>query len=305
MRLSVGEYLFRLRALGEGRWPDALGPALRGGFGKALKDSVCPLDRPQCGGCPRKSDCSYGYLFDTPVPEDSEVLRRYPNAPHPFVFHVCVCGPRPNSSRTTVGLSLIEGANAHLAPVLGALVRLGSYGVGPERTRFRVESLESPQGAFWSHGDPPPVAPAPMDLHAEPDRDPPAVLRVRTRTPIRLQTGGAVARSLGARELLSGALRRLELLCRVHGGPGSWDLDASALVREADGATVLAHEERWVDLDRFSRRQGQRMPLGGVMGDWTLTGGVTRFASLLDLAGRLHIGKATAFGLGEYHCEAD
>ena len=56
----------------------------------------------------------------------------------------------------------------------------------------------------------------------------------------------------------------------------------------------------WRDWTRFSSRQQQKMTLGGVIGEWTLSGTLTPFLPFLRLGEWLHVGKEASFGLGRY-----
>lgn len=306
-RLKVNQYRLLLHATGPGRLPNLVGPPLRGGFGKALKDGCCPFTDPLCPQCLQARECAYGYLFDSAVTDADRVLRRYPHTPHPFVFDT-PAAPAPDSSgrdRLAVGLSLVAAANEYLPTVLAALERLGSYGLGGDRAGFEITAVETPKETLWRRGDPPlRAAPEAEVWTVRPLRRGPVALRVTSLTPLRLQVDGGVARSVTARDLLSASLRRLELLCRVHGREEDWDLDAAELVREATESEITTVQEEWRDQDRYSRRQGRSMPLGGLMGEWVLSGPVTRLAPILAAAGTLHVGKSTAFGLGQFRCEA-
>lgn len=66
--------------------PAYKGATLRGGFGVAFKDAVCTVEHRTCERCLLRSQCAYPYVFETPVPEGMTRMRKYPSAPHPFVF---------------------------------------------------------------------------------------------------------------------------------------------------------------------------------------------------------------------------
>lgn len=66
--------------------PPYKGSTLRGGFGAAFKEAVCVVEHRDCTSCLLRSRCAFPYVFDTPVPEEAERLRKYPAAPHPFIF---------------------------------------------------------------------------------------------------------------------------------------------------------------------------------------------------------------------------
>lgn len=66
--------------------PRYQGAAFRGGFGSVVTSLACPT-RPVDGLPARLGQrCIYSEVFETPVPPDSPVMRKYPSAPHPFVL---------------------------------------------------------------------------------------------------------------------------------------------------------------------------------------------------------------------------
>lgn len=89
---------FTLRFLGEGvvsrYWPNTL----RGGFGMALRETSCVMERDTCGQCTLRRECAYGYLFETPIVASDAVMRLYTQAPHPFVIEAVP--PSDSSVRT-------------------------------------------------------------------------------------------------------------------------------------------------------------------------------------------------------------
>src|SRR3989337_2930807 len=66
--------------------PPYKGSTFRGGFGHAFKKVVCTIRNRECNDCILKSRCIYSYVFETPPPEGSEILKKYEKAPHPFVI---------------------------------------------------------------------------------------------------------------------------------------------------------------------------------------------------------------------------
>jgi len=85
--LRLAPLSFRLETAGPFRVPEYKGALFRGGFGQYFRDLVCVTRAPVCTGCPHLSSCPYSLVFETPViPGQFTVLRKYPNAPHPFVL---------------------------------------------------------------------------------------------------------------------------------------------------------------------------------------------------------------------------
>ncbi|PXF53771.1 MAG: hypothetical protein C4B58_16295 [Deltaproteobacteria bacterium] len=67
--------------------PPYLGSTLRGGFGHAFRRIVCALKGKECTDCLLKHQCIYAYVFETPIPEDAQMMRKYTAAPHPFILY--------------------------------------------------------------------------------------------------------------------------------------------------------------------------------------------------------------------------
>lgn len=66
--------------------PGYKGAAFRGGFGYVFKSIVCPTHETDCIHLRLREKCVYSEVFETPVPPDSTIMRKYPYAPHPFVL---------------------------------------------------------------------------------------------------------------------------------------------------------------------------------------------------------------------------
>jgi hypothetical protein len=116
--LAFARLRCRIQAETALRLPEFSGSALRGGFGMALRKIACAQPkRGSCGGCLLRRQCVYSLVFETPVPEDSELLRHCTAAPHPFVLEPPESGPQtlPPGGGLDFGLTLI-GRAADLLP---------------------------------------------------------------------------------------------------------------------------------------------------------------------------------------------
>jgi len=108
--LRVSSLHFRLETTGLFRVPEYKGALFRGGFGEYFREMVCVTRAPVCTGCPHLSTCPYSLVFETPVLSDRfRVLRKYPNAPHPFVLTPPLDGRTsiPPGTSMEVGVTLI------------------------------------------------------------------------------------------------------------------------------------------------------------------------------------------------------
>ena len=302
----LAEYRIRLRFRRSGHLSTYIGNTLRGGFGKALRDVTCSQPGKSCAECALQQDCAYSYLFETRVPGDAPMMRLYPHAPHPFVLRP----PSMHGATVQAGdgmditLILIGNALPYFPFFILALERLGNLGLGAERVSFEISSITDHRASllFDAQARRPLIQPKPLSLLAWPGSSKTVVFRLHYSTPMQIKRDGKILRSADFGALVSTALRRLELLCRLHGA-GVFTLNAAALAQRARQARLVSDQTRWRDLSRYSRRQERCVPMGGVTGTADFTGDMGLFEPILSLASRIHVGKNTAFGHGFFSME--
>jgi len=144
-KLTLAPFAIFIRPESELFLPGYKGATFRGGFGAVFKSIVCPTHETDCVHARLGEPCVYSEVFETPVPVGSQVMRKYPRAPHPFVL----TPPLDRRTRFTpedelrLELVLIGRAIAWLAYFICTLEELGRRGVGPRRSRYRIDRAES------------------------------------------------------------------------------------------------------------------------------------------------------------------
>lgn len=304
-----------LRARDPLRLPLYKGATLRGGFGMVFKETVCVVEHRDCGRCLLRARCAFPYVFDTPVPEDAVRLRKYPAAPHPFVFLPPLEAKTLYHPGDTLAFDMtLVGKGIDFLPYfIYTFERLGErQGLGKGRGRFSVESVSwrSPQGAErviyegsqkTLHNTFRPIGV--QDL-CPPDSTPSSLPAVTMHflTPTRIRYQEALTPALDFHVLIRALLRRLSNLAYFHCG-GELQLDFRGLIAAAEQVETASSDLRWCDWERYSTRQEARMKLGGVVGRVTYKGDLRPFLPLLRLGAVVHVGKGTSFGLGKYVLE--
>lgn len=298
---------FTLRAEQPARLPPYKGSTLRGGFGHALRKTVCVMGpgRP-CLTCLVRRSCVHTRLFETyleiPPPP---FLRGLPTVPRPYVFEPLTeaCDLAPGDP-LDFDLLLYGQAADLFGYALLAVDRMAAAGLGRGRARFvldRVRAL-APDGTWTLLAEAGRLRTAETPRPLLPPLDAPAgasgVLGVlRFLTPTRLKVREHIAPEVTFRELVFLMLRRTLEIATVHlpGAEIDWSLQPYLEGASAIRATPSLH---WHDWERYSNRQGRRMTLGGFLGTLTLEGDLAPFIPLLRTAEILHVGKGATFGLG-------
>jgi hypothetical protein len=292
--------------------PPYKGSTLRGGFGSVFKETVCVVDHRDCVRCLLRSRCAFPYVFDTPVPDDATRMRKYPAAPHPFVFLPPLEEKRLYRPGETLafGLTLVGKGSEFLPYFIYAFERLGERrGLGKGRGRFAVESVTwlSPKGEevqIYSGAEKTlRNAFRPLTVQDFPSLhfalSPLHCLTLHFVTPTRLVFEEVLAPQPDFHILMRTLLRRVSNLAYFHCGT-ELDLDFRGLIAAAEQIETVNSDVRWYDWERYSARQDARMKLGGFVGNVTYQGDLQPFLSLLRLGEVVHVGKGTSFGLGKY-----
>lgn len=314
----IARFSFELEAIDPISLPSYKGSTFRGGFGHAFKNTVCALRRQDCESCLLKEKCAYSYVFETPPPADSAIMRKYPRAPHPFVLEP------PGEERRlyrpgepiTFGLTLIGRAIEYLPYFIYSFDLLGQMGIGKGKGKFTLNGVEAlipvPAPGTGAKGgeDSSPIyegkskklemAPFSVTWENLIQEAPPADrVTISFRTPTRIRYNGHYTLELEFHILIRNLLRRISTLSYFHCGK-SLEVNFRSLIDRAKGVVSDKRDLRWHDWERYSGRQGTHLKMGGFVGSVSFGGDMEPFWPFLILGQAIHVGKGTAFGLGRY-----
>jgi hypothetical protein len=134
----LAKFRFTVCAKEHIRFPTFKGSAFRGGFGYAFKRVVCVIKDKACDVCLLKQKCIYSYIFETPPPEDTKMLRLYPKVPHPFVIEPPVTEKQSfePGEEFSFHLILIGQAIDYLPYFIYTFTELGKQGIGQGRGKY-------------------------------------------------------------------------------------------------------------------------------------------------------------------------
>lgn len=328
--LPINRYQFHLRSTSEVLLPLFLGSALRGAFGHALKGTVCIMSHGDCTQCFLSERCVYPTLFETIAGRENGLLSKNNDAPRPFIF----VPPIPNidpeflkgrndllrrrllvsvGEALVFGLSLFGRAIEELPFVIHAIRLMARRGLGAERGSFVLEAVH----ALDANGSCEPVY-TPECSRIKPHTQTTLGGLTRTRlaqldrssgldqltlsfiTPTRIRTRRGVADTTEFSKLISMLSLRLSLVIGTH-GKGRIDYDYKEMIEAAQQVRMEASGLRLMALERFSNRRQGKLELDGFIGNVSYVGQSIEHLLPLVAAGEfLHVGSATAFGMGRY-----
>lgn len=286
------------------RLPDYPGSAWRGAFGHALKKTVCVVRNTPCQQCLLKQACAYSYIFETPPPADTEKMRKYTAAPHPFVFRFI---ERESSSKEfSLDMNLFGHGQRFFPYIIHAMHMAGQDGVGGNRQPFRLNRVD----AIDFQGQPITVYQEAELRNQPPLKIPPLPqmpkkITIIFHSPVRIKQDNKnlAAGHFGFGALFGSLLRRISMICYFHTDtPLETDFAGlSAIARNIQFSTQNLH---WYDWTRYSSRQQTEMQMGGLLGSVSLNmQGLDDFWPYLWLGQWTHVGKGTSMGMGAYTIE--
>ena len=322
-QMKIGKFELSIQAKDPIILPPYKGSTLRGGFGNAFKKIVCALKEKECSDCILKEKCVYSYVFETPPPNGTRVMRKYLSVPHPFVIEPPPerkMGYKPGDE-LTFGLTLIGKALDYLPYFIYTFDELGNIGIGKGRGKYKLMAVSQ------KRTDPPPPAGCravpseengarlyssetkrlepfipnalPIDI-APPDTGQPAALTLNFFSPTRIYHDDHLTHGLEFQILIRQLLRRISMLAYFHCDIDTAHWDFKGCIDRAKEIATKKTNLKWYVWQRYSARQDRRIDMDGFVGDITYEGDMAPFLSLLKAGEILHVGKATTFGLGRY-----
>lgn len=307
-------YQFDLQAVTPVRLSAFAGATLRGGFGHVFKRTVCIWPPADCPRCLLKNTCSYPYIFETKPPPTTSKLRNLDQIPRPFVLEP------PEGEQRQFGpgesfsfrLVLVGRSIDYLPYFLFTFTELGRTGLGPGRGQYQVmcvqaEGLQESQCIYTAtesnlRQDGPTVQASQL----LPSKKASSRLTLHFLTPARIKSEGSLQTEISFQDLIRALLRRLSSLCYFHCGC-ALQLDFRELIEQAAAVRTVSSELHWQGQERFSSRQQQWIPMGGLLGSVTFAapdpGHLEPFWPLLCAGEWVHIGKGCVMGMGKYQLE--
>lgn len=291
--------------------PPFAGSTIRGAFGNLLKETVCVQHRRSCQSCMLRGRCTYTYLFESGW-YFSTGDRPQAGVPQPFVFEPPANRPlEPESNTIQLGLLLYGDAIDYLPYFTYCFEQLGKVGLGRHRAGFVLENVRDvfADQAIINAGSTSVITRRPRtrawDDYQNIAADTGLIGRCRIEfvTPLRVKQEGHLQDQVSFDLLIRAIIRRWMLLCKYY-GPGFDTSKVADLVNRAKTIPSGTLNLRWQEWERYSRRQDQRMAMGGMVGIMECEGELTPFWPWLLIGQDIHVGKNTSFGLGKYRASA-
>ncbi|MEW6215942.1 MAG: CRISPR system precrRNA processing endoribonuclease RAMP protein Cas6, partial [Nitrospirota bacterium] len=306
--IEYQQFIFRLTAKEPIILPAYKGSTVRGGFGYAFRRVVCAIKNKECSDCILKEKCVYSYVFETPPPSDTKIMRKYIATPHPFVIE-----PPPERRRgfkpgdeITFGLILIGRAIDFLPYFIYTFDELGKIGIGKGKTKYELRDVSYDEKTIYDSKSKTlkPFNVSSLSFYPTLEKRGKGgfsnqQLLLNFLTPTRIIYNSHLTLDLEFHILIRNLLRRLSLLYYFHcnGDPSEWDF--KGMIEKAKEIKVKNKDLRWYDWQRYSGRQETRIKMGGFVGSITFEGGIDPFMPLIKAGEVLHVGKGTGFGLGK------
>lgn len=308
--IPLGIFQFTINPVEPIILPAYKGSTLRGGFGFAFKRVVCAIRNKECMDCLLKEKCIYSYVFETPPPSDTKIMRKYKSVPHPFIISPPDEKKRGYKPGDTIsfGLTLIGKAIDYLPYFIYAFDELGKIGIGKGKAKYTLQSVLCDGKMIFDSESKTikPFKPTAIDIGIPTIRKWNKESLFNTKltlnflTPTRILFDGHLTLDLEFHIFIRNLMRRLSLLSYFHCNtePSEWDFRGT--IEKAKLVRVIKKNLRWHDWQRYSGRQETRLKMGGFLGDITFEGNIEPFLPLISAGEILHVGKGTAFGLGKY-----
>lgn len=285
--------------------PPFIGSTIRGAFGNILKETVCVQKNIDCRKCMLRNICTYTYLFESPwyFSDDDKPQAGVPN---PFVFDASINHKLENNINLYI---LLYGRGINYLPYfVYCFKKLGENGLGANRIKLTLESVNDVFGnqtSLIDVNDPSIIKRKPVtkewyDYVKEAEKI--GIIKycqINLITPLRVKQEGKLQDQLNFDLLFRAIVRRWLQLCKFYGKEFNYP-ELNILINKAKEIESGTLNLRWQERERYSRRQDQRMLLGGITGIMECEGDLKPFLPWLLLGQDLHIGKNTSFGLGKY-----
>src|SRR5207302_1105493 len=124
-------------------------------------------------------------------------------------------------------------------------------------------------------------------------------IAIRFVTPTLLKSNGEIISRPEFHHILKRLRDRINALSTFF-GEGPIEVDFRGLGEHAEKIRMISAQTEWVERSRTSSKTKQRHELSGFVGEVAYEGSLNEFVPWLTLGEVIHVGKHTAWGMGQY-----
>jgi len=305
--LSFSVSTFFLKFTNEIEFNNRLHFALRGSLGSFLRKASCMLRSKDCPECLLKSNCAYAYIFNTSPTDSDYILNNYKTIPHPYVINNL---NKIKEKYIKFDLILVGKAVPFFPYFVLAYNRIGQE-KGLYNNKFTISKISSYKTiknyfqrrpfTVFTHDkilkEPKILKIAELELPLQKNLE-----KLSFITPVRIKYNGKYITDLKFHYLIRSLTRRISLLLYYHCGV-KWNVDFKEIIEKSKKIKIEKKKLRYIEWERYSKRQNQKMRLGGIEGEILLKNNreLKYFAEIIITGSIINAGKQTAFGFGNYH----
>lgn len=311
----LAKYQFKLEATSVIILPPYAGSTLRGGFSGIFKKNTCRGPHQEnCNKCENRKDCTFFQIYENSGEFSTLKLNRFKTPPKPFIFEP----PMKSSSQIYekgqeffCNMVLVGRAIKEFPAFVKSFKEMGQQGLGKGRGQFVLKTVygldlvsnEKKQIYSDATGK---LVEAGMSCqlkellrgNAAPK---PNIKRARIEflTPTRIKSSGSYGNPVNFKVMIQTLLTRISNMAYSY-CEQTRILNFRSLVNQAKTVEVVNDDQEWREVRRFQGKKNIEMFLGGYIGEIDYAGEITPFWPWLKAGEVIHLGKNSAFGLGQY-----
>lgn len=304
--LKFKKFEITLKILEPSSLPKLKGITLRGGFGNIFKSIACIQKNVNCIECILNESCIYRKIFDSPRPENSLKMTKYPYIPHPFVIYSDNFDTSFEiGSLLNFGLVLFGENIANLPFFVYSFIKLGEIGIGKYRVKFDVVSVKDDEREIFEFNKKTiynfSEKPCVFDITKFSNiNGMNKAIKIDLLSPLSMRFNGKTVLTPEFHILVRNLLRRASLLEFFYGEPSFDSAFIQEKIDEASNVKIVENSSHLENLKRFSGRQKKIINHMGLVGSITYQNVSENLFSLLESAQSLSLGRNTSFGFGRY-----
>jgi CRISPR-associated endoribonuclease Cas6 len=306
--LQFAVFTFEISPIEEMILPAYPATTLRGGLGYSLKNRTCLKDEKTCKNeCENKQRCIFSNLYESKSGET--VDGSYIPYMRPYIIRTGFIKKRKYFSQDSFKFELILFGDAiqHYPFFISAMVRFGQKGIGVNQSPFSLKKVTSHTPFFEN------VIFDGVRLCSKPfinkfNHIDSSMFSIKANeisltflSPLRMQFERKYIEKADFVHIVDNLLKRTQSLLYHHHNKHMISFNTDDILDKAFEIQTAGQTMERTHLNRFSTRQKSDVHLDGLLGNITFTGKhLTELLPLLYLGQFLHLGKQTAFGLGQY-----